>query len=824
MTHTFDDLSHDEKMRLCDHILAKQVSIFSGSGISLDSSGSSSTMKSVGELRIDIIKANDLPSTATLSQAYAMMDDSQVETFVTDHYRCRKPGQTVLQMVNLPWKRVYTLNIDNAFETAFEQICRQREFPLTSLEVRNFDESFTNLASDTRCSVIHLHGSVAFPNSKYVFAAADYAKLMSRPNSWMVTLTQLIRTETFIVVGTSLDEIDVAFYLENRSQSTVRADVPPSILVEPFPNKLTERLCETHQFCLFKGTAVEFFDELLSLDPRLRSPWVDRVSDGLEGLGLPETQRLRFAASFELIPRDPEETPAPARFLLGADLTWSMLAANTDVAREVFSQVRTEIIKSTSDNEFRVLLLVDEPGAGKTSFLKRLAFDVSRGSASVYWYTGLGFELEPSDLALIFDSMAGTVCVFIDNFADALNSVSLFVEKMRKRDILFVCAERDYRLNYIENAFTGEDYKLIQGALGLTQMEAITLLSLHENHGLSTLKPSEVSREAYVRAVEGKTIAEATCRIQNNFKTIDRIVRDLALDCQGGERDAYLIVALARFCYSTGVRREILGSTTAHDSLEFLLSEKSSLPIRYSDQRHSFIVPKQQIIADRFLEIRLKAHGREILQAFIDLSINVAPRVSPKTIRAKTPESQLLGRLMDYDNNVKRFIDEFAEEFYAALKPSCDWNSRYWEQLSLLKLDRFFSSPEDRILLDESIQHARSAIRAEVHPYSLTTLAKVLFRAMEHSKLQRDDFFREAWESIVEANARESRWDSRGATLFIVCFSGVLNFLKLGGQLTGDQYQALRDMVATTRALKIRERRLIALRDELSSILGRDYF
>ena len=55
---------------------------------------------------------------------------------------------------------------------------------------------------------------------------------------------------------------------------------------------------------------------------------------------------------------------------------------------------------------------------------------------------------------------------------------------------------------------------------------------------------------------------------------------------------------------------------------------------------------------------------------------------------------------MDYDNNVRDYIDDYAEEYYAGLKSLCDWNARYWEQLALLKLDRFYSSPDDSLLLE----------------------------------------------------------------------------------------------------------------------------
>jgi len=683
--------------------------------------------------------------------------------------------------------------------------------------VLNFDDGFTELLRDKRCSIIHLHGSVDRPNSGYVFSQREYAKLMVRPNSWMLTLSQLIRTDTFVVAGTSFDEIDVEYYLEQRSQKTIRGDVPPSILIEPFPDRLTESLCMNHEFCLFKGTVHQFFAELEELDSRISKPWVDNENDGLAGLGLADAARLRFSASFDVVPDEPAPIPNPARFLLGSELNWSMLGANTDIPRDVFSEVRKQILDTLTNPNIHLFLLIDEAGSGKTAFLKRLAFDLSRGTDVVFWYSGFGFELEVSEIANMLNSVGGRLIVFFDNFADNLNSVALILKNITKGDVLFVCAERDYRLTYIENSFTGHNYHQVKDVLNLTTKEARALRAVHEEHGLSTIKSTP--DHAYLLQVVGKTISEATCRIQNNFKTLDNIVQDLATECDRDEIFAYLLVSLARYCYSTGVRRHVLSTISFPDAIEHLLSDSSSLPLKYSDHDASFVVPRQAIIGDRMLEIKKKHSGKELLRAFCELAAGVAPRVNPETIKRKTPEAQILGRLMDYDNNVKRFIDDHAKEYYTALKPLCDWNARYWEQMSLLKLERFFASPDDRLLLDESIQHARSAISAQVHPFSLTTLAKVLFQAMEKSPANRDEYFGEVWDSISEANRRESRWSNRGATVFVVCFGGVLSYLTMGGQLSGEQYEFLRDMVSESHSLKIRDKWLFSLRKRLADEL-----
>ncbi|AWZ21069.1 Hypothetical protein RAK1035_2361 [Roseovarius sp. AK1035] len=814
----FEEIDENEKRRLCDFMLAQRVSLFLGSGVSLDSIGPDGEMFSAGRLREELVALNKLPSNATLQKAYSALSDEQVEKHITQHYTCTEPGPTIVRLAKQPWRRIYSLNVDNCFESAFASVVEAHEFSSSSTETINFDDGFTELLSDKRASIIHLHGCVDRAETGYVFSQNEYAKSITRPNSWMLTLSQLIRTETFIVAGTSFDEIDVEYYLEQRSQKTIRGDIPPSVLIEPYPTKLTEMLCENHQFCLFEGTVLDFFSRIESIDDRLRMPWLDNESDGLSGLDLSESERLRFSANFHRPPDDPQKIPNPGRFLLGAELDWSMLAANSDISREAFSEVRRDVVIAADDPQLKLILLVDEPGSGKTAFLKRLAFDLSRGSDEVFWYDGLGLELEPREIASILNGISGRIFVFVDNFADCLNSISLILGKIEKPDILFVCCERNYRLKYIQNAFTGFDYPTISDRLKLTRGEARALRAANEEHGLSTIP--ETSENFYLGQVVGGTMAEANCRIQNNFKTLDRIVQDLRSECDQDEGFAYLLVALARFCYANGVRRSVLSTVSVPDAVEHLLSDQSSLPLSYSDLGNSFVVPKQAIVGDRFLDLTRRNWHRQLFEAFLELAKSVAPRVNAKTIKHKTPEAQLLGRLMDYDNNVRDYIDEYAEEYYAGLKPMCDWNARYWEQLALLKLDRFYSSPEDSLLLEESIQHARSAISAEVHPFSLSTLAKVLFQAMEKSQKNRDQYFSEAWQNVVDANVRESRWSNRGATLFTIAFGGVLKFLEMGGQLSGEQSEYLRDMIAETRTLKIADKRLIGVRSKLEEALG----
>ena len=234
------------------------------------------------------------------------------------------------------------------------------------------------------------------------------------------------------------------------------------------------------------------------------------------------------------------------------------------------------------------------------------------------WYAGLGLDMDPKSYARILDRVPRPVIVFVDNFADALNSVSLILEVLKRQDILFVCAERDYRLGYIEGAFTGEDYLQVNSPLKLTINEARALRQLHQDEGISTIQA--ISEKRYLREVVGKAIAEANCRIQNNFRTLDGIVADLMRECQPSENSAYLTVSLARYCFSLGVRRSTLSDISDADSIEFLLSDASPLPLRYTDRARSMVVPGNALVGERVL-VENKRHGTEALfRAFVDLA------------------------------------------------------------------------------------------------------------------------------------------------------------------------------------------------------------
>lgn len=206
----FNELDHDERSTICDNLWNRQYYALIGSGTSLDSYNTSGIkLRSAEQLRNTLSELNDLPITTQLQQAYSLLNEDDVLKYITNGYFCQEAGPTAKLICRYPWKRIFTLNVDNCLEMAHLENCAQFDQESRDIEIINFCDDFRDTRPDTIQSIVHLHGSVERSIDGYIFSHLEYAKNMSRPNSWMLTLSQLIKSEPFIIMGTQISEIDL---------------------------------------------------------------------------------------------------------------------------------------------------------------------------------------------------------------------------------------------------------------------------------------------------------------------------------------------------------------------------------------------------------------------------------------------------------------------------------------------------------------------------------------------------------------------------------------------------------------------------------------
>lgn len=495
-----------------------------------------------------------------------------------------------------------------------------------------------------------------------------------------------------------------------------------------------------------------------------------------------------------------------------------MIAGNSDIRRDTFSELDNRINQSASSGVNFVIVL-DDPGSGKTALLKRMALHYARKHPRVYYFRGRE-HIEDAKAGDVFSAMSGHVYVFSDNIADCIAYLLGVLHNTLLDKITIIGSERKYRGRYIEDALGDFDHYVIDSKLDLSQAEAGRLVRKHMSVGLSDVDTTtdKAIRHA-ANSVAGDPISIATCRIQNNFFAFDRIVRELISSSDEVSLRFYAAVGLARHCYAGGVSKDILAGMPGLSRQHQIGNLYSKFPVQYASGSRDLIVPTRTSVSERVVEVLKDRHENILTDVITEMAIALSTRVTRSEIARRTPAAKLAGGLLDFDRTVQRFINDRAEIFYDAIKDHWDWNSRYWEQLSLLKLDRYFQTKNDESILQEAIQNARYAYSIERHPLSLTTLAKSLFSAVDSGVGDRDTVFAEAFNMISQSIDIEKNWDRLRSTAFYVCFRGVKQFINKGGVLTGRQADDIRDIIAITHSRKLRDRKMTELREDILELM-----
>lgn len=794
----FEDITDTQRSAFVSSLLVGQYNLLLGSGVSLDSQNAQGHLPSAGQLRLALTELKGTPSESPLQRVFGLLSPEEIREHVTSKYIDCSPGPSVKLFPSFLWNRMFTFNIDDAMEASYRQVNG-----LQTLSSINFDDQFIDPTSPDELQIVHLHGYSQCAERGYVFSRESYVRQMSEHNVWMTILAQLIKTDPFVIIGTSLDEPDLDFYLANRTQNSAREDRGPSVLVCPNPNPITRHDCAEYGLLLFRGTCEDFLEYCNKVLPDRKSSreLIPTDEDALLPDEVPSSLRLSFWSDFSLVPSTVLPKAGLSRFQYGHPPSWEDLAADLDIARSATARIISSVERGLNDSDSvqdRLLLVFDGTGTGKTTILNRCAFELSKRGITTLRCTATS-RLEPKNTATVLDSVSEPLVLIVDDFADQANQVANLLDETNKRNLMILGAERAYRRRYVTQALSGASF--VDSSVGHLGPPAVgDLIDKYTSLGLVGSGRAISDRTRFSRELAADPIAVACCRILNDFRPLRRIVFDVLADADELDVDRYAMAALAEHCCRVGVRYSTLAGAIDGNGMKEQLSWDHPLPLAYSASGVSaFVVPQNSTFGTQVLRSYADANPSRMLDVFVRLANAIASRVNRHAIRRRVPEARLAGRLFDFDDVVQKFLDSLSLEFYRRTQSAWQWNSRYWEQLALLHLGTFYSnqgSSEGTYALDTAVQHARHAVSLEPHPFPLTTLARTLLAQMsiEGVGLARS-CFGEAFDRLDTAIQLERDWGRVAVQPFIVLFRGTSYFLETSGELTGTQARRIAELL-----------------------------
>ena len=257
----------------------------------------------------------------------------------------------------------------------------------------------------------------------------------------------------------------------------------------------------------------------------------------------------------------------------------------------------------------------------------------------------------------------------------------------------------------------------------MSQIERRQLIELFRQYGLVASADAIKRPDQYAARLKGDPVAISVCRILNDFRPLEGIVDSLWNSCDDEHRLPYLCAALARHCHVTGVRYSLLQAIVGNRCLlSDLFTDSVSLRLTDNPEDKDYAVPMNTVIGERILRRAVEKNPQALFEAFSSLANGLAPHVNRISIMRRSPEARLAGRLFDADKIARPFLGAAADEWYIACQKQWEWNSRYWEQRALLAAD------DD---LETALRYARHALAIERHPFTLTTLAKLMLQQGE---------------------------------------------------------------------------------------------
>ncbi len=155
-------------------LFSGQYNLLLGSGVSLDSvDAHREPLQSASALTKKLCELKKVSATTPLSRVALLLKPDEVEEHLTKPYSSCRPGETVKRITGFVWRAIYSFNIDDALEAAYETSARrrQRAVPL------NYDTNYRTPSNQSKVSIIHLHGFTREAEKGYVFSASEYARV-----------------------------------------------------------------------------------------------------------------------------------------------------------------------------------------------------------------------------------------------------------------------------------------------------------------------------------------------------------------------------------------------------------------------------------------------------------------------------------------------------------------------------------------------------------------------------------------------------------------------------------------------------------------------
>lgn len=744
-----------------------------GAGASMASHASDgSPLPSGTQLRDEIAAKFGLPSRYSLAKtASAIEDGISLTTFLKNRFANCKPSPGAMRVPLFVWRAIYSLNIDDVVQASY-----RAANSLQKIKTLTYADSFYEPSDTEEVKAIFLHGSVATPEKGFIFSLQDYGNIVARDSVWLKILADEITFNPFIVIGASLEESDIEYYLARRSSLPPDAvNTAPSLFVSRTIDSVTRATCRRFGLVPVESDAETFLlqlDALAGTRPSALELVLPRDRDSLfKGLPTERAQRVFFRQWIVVDPLDlPAQLPEKESISLlrGTEPHWSQLLKHQDVERSTLTEILQRIIVwvQSGTRQRTVEILLSGAGSGKSTGLMRLCLNLVASGVRVFYFTG-NERIADAETVELIQKLVKPAVFIVDSIAEHATQVAAIIKRLdelRLSHVYIVGAERIQRRERVSNAFVNMPFKSTELAR-LSSSEALALVAKLRNEGLLGRKAGR-SDPDLAHDLRAQDLFSGVLTLAGGSPNAEHIAMSEWDEMSPDTQTVYSVIALAHSC-NLPTRNTLLSRATSLDASKtwrIIMNDLKGIAFRTGRDLSGIETRHRRVAEFTMRGMPLSQRFR----AFVGLAKALAPYINRNAVMKSTADARLGGRLLDYDDTVKPLLSHRSREFYEEISDGWSWNSRYWEQRALLEIE---TDP------DLALHYAETAIGIEYHPFSLTTLAKVHYQLARKSTQPEIalSHLRKGLESADEAIKRSKQMNRREPHAFDISLRSIVD-------------------------------------------------
>lgn len=416
----------------------------------------------------------------------------EVQVFIAEMFDKFEPAPFHRILPSFAWRAVVTTNYDRIIEKAYEYEKGRIQEPVVFLSDRQrVDEKLRGAES---LLLLKLHGCITSINDEelpLILTVDQYIAHRKNRKRLFMRFEDLAHEYPIIFVGYQMEDSDIrAIFQEINEAGEMR---PRYYIVSPGMKKEEINLWNSKRVTVLDCTFEAFLQALENDIPR---PFrqLQKIDAGIHPLqskleNHAMSTSLQNALKYDLDYVFGEmqiEIGTARKFYQGFNMGWYPIEQNLDVRRELTDVFISDIImldEQDRPTKVELYLLKAEAGAGKSTFLRRLAWESAVSWNKLCFYLKGTGQIDYNIIHELYRLSQDRLFLFVDNAVDNLSMLDGIITKAKKDEIelTVITCERINEWNMggdgLDEHVT-QEHKLVY----LTDIEIKNLIQLLEEH------------------------------------------------------------------------------------------------------------------------------------------------------------------------------------------------------------------------------------------------------------------------------------------------------------------------------------------------------